>query len=97
MVMESNWQEMKAHAFEAFTRDGRISVQELEKIVDIACADGEFDDQEKAVLIEVISSLTGADMSNAMWIKVDELINKFDLHDSGATIEDLDDEVEQNG
>ena len=88
---------MKARAFEAFSRDGRISVQELEKIVDIACTDGEVDEQEKAVLIEIITSLTGADMSDAMWAKVGELINKYDLDDSEATIEDLDDEVDQSG
>ena len=98
MVVESNWQKMKAHAFEAFSRDGRISVQELEKIVDIACADGDFDDHERAVLIEIISSLTGADMSDAMWAKVEELIEKFDLgHDNEATIEGLDDEAIDNG
>ena len=94
MAMESNWQEMQVHAFEVVSREGRISVQELEKIVEIAHADGAFDDQEKAVLIEIISSLTGADMSDAMWAKVDELINKYELNDNEATIEDLDDEVD---
>ena len=96
--MESNWQKMKAHAFEAFSRDGRIGVQELEEIVDIACADGDFDDRERAALIEIISSLTSADMSDAMWAKVEELIDRFDLgHDSEATIEGLDDEAIDNG
>ena len=97
MVMESNWQRMQARAFEALNRDGGLSVEELEEIVDVACADGVFDDQEKAVLIEIISSLTSADMSDAMWAKVDELIRKYDLTDSEATIEDLNDEVDQNG
>jgi hypothetical protein len=88
---------MQARALEALNRDGDLSVEELDEIVGVACADGEFDDQEKAVLIEIISSLTSADMSDAMWAKVDELIRKFDLTDSEATIEDLDDEVDQTG
>ena len=97
MVMESNWQRMQARAFEALSRDGGLSVEELDEIVDIACVDGELDDREKAVLIEIISTLTLSDMSDAMWTRVDELIRKYDLTDSEATIEDLDDEVDQNG
>ena len=82
---------MKQHAFDAFARDGRMSVSELEKIVQIGCADGKFDEHEKAVLINIISNLTRADMNDAMWLKVDELIHKFELHDdSEAFIEHLD-------
>lgn len=95
MGESSTWREMKNYAFEAFKRDGRISVSELEKIVDIGCTDGDFDEQEKAVLIDIITNLTGAEISNAMWIKIDELIHKFDLHfDSEAVIEHLDEEEE---
>jgi len=84
---------MKQHAFDVFKRDGKMSVAELERIVDIALEDGEFDDQEKEVLINIISNLTGEDMNDAMWLKVDELIHKFDLHgDSEAFIEHLDDD-----
>ena len=94
MVDKSDWQEMKQHAFDAFARDGQMSVRELEQVVRIGCADGDFDEQEKAVLINIISNLTRAEMNDEMWIKVDELIHKFDLHDdSEAFIEHLDDET----
>jgi len=93
MVVESNWQEMKQLAFEAYSQEGRMDVQILEQIVDIGCADGDFDDAEKIVLINIISNLTRADMSDAMWAKVDELIHKFELaHDAEASIENLDEE-----
>jgi len=93
MVNQSDWKQMKQHAFDVFKRDGKMSVAELERIVDIALEDGEFDDQEKEVLINIISNLTGEDMNDAMWLKVDELIHKFDLHgDSEAFIEHLDDD-----
>ena len=93
MVNNSDWKVMKQQAFDAFTQNGRMSVQELEQIVNIGCADGDFDEQERAVLINIISNLTRADMNDAMWLKVDELIHKFDLRDdSEAFIEHLDDE-----
>jgi len=93
MDSKSDWKAMKKHAFEAFKADGRMSASELEQIVKIGCADGDFDEMEKAVLINIISNLTRAEMNDEMWIKVDELIHKFDLHDdSEAFIEHLDDE-----
>lgn len=93
MVNESDWKAMKQQAFDAFALDGRLSVYELEQIVNIALADGEFDEKEKEVLVEIISNMTGADMTDKMWLKVDELIHKFDLHgDSEAFIEHLDDD-----
>ena len=95
MVNKSDWKAMKQHAFDAFARDGRMSVRELEQLVNIALADGEFDEEEKTVMISIISNLTSAEMTDAMWLKVDELIHKFDLHsDSEAFIEHLDDDQE---
>lgn len=97
MVVESNWQAMKQQAFEVYRREGRISVQALEEIVDIGIADGNFDEDEKVVLINIISNLTRADMNTDMWAKIDELIHKFELaDDTEASIEHLDDEEEHN-
>lgn len=92
MVDNSNWQEMKQHAFDAFKSNGRIEVHELEQIVEMGCTDGNFDEQEKIVLINIISNMTRADLDDAMWAKVAELIQKFELDDSEATIENLEDE-----
>ena len=95
MVNNSDWKAMKQLAFDTFAREGRMSVRDLEEIVDVALADGEFDNDEKEVLINIISNLTGEEMTDAMWLKVDELINKFDLHgDSEAFIEHLEEEQE---
>ena len=95
MVNKSDWKAMKQHAFDAFARDGRMSVRELEQLVNIALADGEFDEKEKLVLVDIISNLTSSEMTDAMWLKVDDLIHKFDLHsDSEAFIEHLDDDQE---
>jgi hypothetical protein len=83
---------MKQHAFEAFQANGKLDVHELEQIVEMGCIDGSFDEQEKTVLINIISNLTRADLNDAMWAKVAELIHKFELDDSEATIEKLEDE-----
>jgi len=95
MVNESDWKAMKQQAFDAFARDGIMDVHELEQIVNIALADGKFDEMEKSVMVDIISHMTGEVMTDAMWLKVDELIHKFDLHgDSEAFIEHLVDEPE---
>ena len=83
---------MKQHAFDAFKSNGRIEVHELEQIVEMGCTDGDFDEQERTVLINIISNMTRADLDDAMWAKVAELIHKFELDDSEATIENLEDE-----
>ena len=93
MADSSNWQHMKQHAFEAFKANGRMDVLELEQIVKMGCSDGNFDEQEKTVLVNIISNMTRADLNDAMWAMVAELIHKFELeHDSEATIEKLEDE-----
>ena len=95
MVDDTTWKDMKQHAFETYATEGRMDVHALEKIVEPCCADGGFDDNEKAVLINIIASLTRADMSDAMWAKVDELIHQFDLgHDNEATMEHVAEEHE---
>ena len=93
MTDNSDWQKMKQEAFVAFTAGGRMDVSELEQIVEIGCGDGVFDENEKSVLINIIANMTRADLDDAMWAKVDELINKFELHhDSEAVIEEFVDE-----
>lgn len=95
MVDDTTWKELKQHAFGVYANEGRMDVYELQKLIEIGCTYGGFDDKEKTVLISVIASLTRADVNDAMWTKVDELIHKFDLgHDSEATIESIDDEHE---
>jgi hypothetical protein len=95
MVDDTTWKDMKQHAFEAYAKEGRMDVHDLEKIVETGCVDGGFDDNEKAVFINIIANLTRADMSDAMWAKVAELIHQFDLgHDNDATMEHVAEEHE---
>jgi hypothetical protein len=75
MVKQTDWQGIKQHAFGVFKRDGRLGA----------------DDHEKAMLINIITRLTAADIDGAMWAKVDKLIHRFSLEDnSEVKIESLD-------
>ena len=95
MIKRSDWQAMKTHAFACFKSDGRLQVHELEQVVAIGCRDGDFDDLEKSILVNIISKLTRADLDDAMWAKVDELIQKFELEsDKEATMERLPDDIQ---
>jgi hypothetical protein len=94
MTRYSDWQEMKRKAFDAYLDDGVMSVEELEQIVDIGCADGDFDEREKEVLVSVIAGLTPDDMTDEMWLKVDDLIHKFKLNEISAAFVEHQDEEE---
>ena len=90
MADNPDWEHMKKHAFEAFRSTGRLEAGDLEQIVNIGCSDGEFDEDEKIVLITIISTMTRADLDDAMWAKVAELISKFELgDDKEATVDNL--------
>lgn len=93
MIETPDWVLMKRHAFEGFKSNGRLEVDELEQIIKIGGEDGHFDDQEKAILINIIANTTRADLNDHMWARVAELIHKFELEDDrDAVIEDLEDE-----
>ena len=90
----SDWAHMKQRVFEAFKAKGKLDVHELEQIIETGCGNGEFDEHEKAILINIISTMTRADLDDAMWAKVAELIHKFELEDdSDASIENLEDDM----
>lgn len=93
MVKTTSWELMKQHAFESFKSNGRLEAFELEQIINMGCQDGYFNDQEKRMLVNIISNTTRADLNDQMWAKVADLINIFELEDDkDAVIEDIYDE-----
>ena len=73
--------EMLNRSISAFSDDGRMSVAELDHIVEAASTDGVMDPAEKAVLMKVICKLTSHDLTPELWSRVEFLIQKFDLDD----------------
>ena len=71
--------EMLFRSIACFSDDGKLDVDELNQIVQIALRDGELDTSEKKVLVNIISNLTRADLTPDLWDRVEQLVIQFDL------------------
>jgi hypothetical protein len=71
--------EMLARSIAAMTDDGKLTVEELEYILEAGLEDGRLDAQEKAMLFRIISRLTASDFSTQLWNRVERLIEQYDL------------------
>jgi hypothetical protein len=63
----------------AFSDDGRLSVDELDGIVDAGLENGVMGEAEKQVLAKVITRLTSTDMTPELWKRIETLIDRFEL------------------
>lgn len=75
--------EMYKRIVAAFSDDGKLSVDELDHILQAALRDGQFQEEEKQLLIDMISQLSAADFTPEIWDRVEELVREFGL-DKGA-------------
>ena len=75
----SDASEMIFRTIKCFSNDGKLDVNELDQIVEIARADGVVDDEEKKVLKNIIYNLTSKDLTPEMWTRVEELVAHYDL------------------
>ena len=72
--MESrDYLEMTFRSINCFSDDGKLDVNELDSLVDIAMRDGEIDDNEKRVLRNIIERLTPAELTADMQARVQGL------------------------
>lgn len=70
--------EMSFRSIECFTNDGKLDVEELGKILDIAERDGVIDHNEIRVLTGIINRLTPAELNPQMQAKIDEIMKKIE-------------------
>jgi len=82
MSKHSDVGEMYHLAVGALSENGRLSVEELDKIVEAGLRDGKLDQHERALLFKLISKLTREDFTPEMWDRVEKLIEWFELDDS---------------
>ncbi|MES9903807.1 MAG: hypothetical protein ABW168_14170 [Sedimenticola sp.] len=68
--------EMSFHSINCFANDGKLDINELNQILDIAMRDGVVDDNEKRVLQNIISRVKPSEMSAEMAAKVIEIRQK---------------------
>ena len=73
-------QEMLARSIAAMTDDWKLSVDELEHIIEAGLEDdGKLDAEERAVLFRILSRLSAKDFSVQLWNRVEQLIRQHDL------------------
>lgn len=78
--MESrDYLEMTFRSINCFSDDGKLDVNELDSLVEIAMRDGEIDDNEKRVLRNIIDRLTGAELTEEMQARVQGLQEQYGI------------------
>jgi len=77
MSENRDYLEMSFQSINCFVNDGKLDVNELDKILNIALKDGVVDDNERRVLSSIISRLTPQELNSEMLSKVDEIKNKY--------------------
>jgi uncharacterized membrane protein YebE (DUF533 family) len=81
MTSSSEAREMLHRSIAAFSDDGKLSVDELDHIIQAGMSDGVLDAEERAVLKKTISKLTHSDFSPELWARVEQLVKRFELDD----------------
>lgn len=71
--------EMTFKSIQCFANDGKLLVNELEDLVQVALRDGVVDDNEKRVLAQIISRLTPSELTREMLDKIQEMKAKFEI------------------
>ena len=69
--------EMTFHSINCFANDGKLDVNELSQIVNIALKDGVVDDNEKRVLSNIINRLNQAELDGELLAKVEEVKSTY--------------------
>lgn len=70
---------MLARSIAAMTDDWKLSIDELDHILEAGLEDGYLDAEERAVLFRTLSRLSAKDFSPQLWKHVEYLIEKHGL------------------
>lgn len=79
MKESRDYLEMAFRSIACFSDDGKLSVDELEKILNIAQQDGVVDDNEKRVLSGIIKRLNATELTLEMQAKVAQIRSQLNL------------------
>ena len=71
--------EITFRSINCFANDGKLDVNELNSLVEIALKDSVIDDNEKRVLRNIIDRLTDAELTEEMHQKISDLRNHYDI------------------
>ncbi|MBK9617177.1 MAG: hypothetical protein IPO35_17340 [Uliginosibacterium sp.] len=71
MAESRDYLEIAFRSIECFTNDGKLKVDELDKLVEIALRDGVVDENEKRVLRNILRRLKTDELTPAMLVKIE--------------------------
>ena len=77
MLEPRDYLEMTFRSIQCFANDGRLDVQELGALLDIAERDGAIDDNEIRVLKKIIAQIKPEEIDQAMRDKLAEVAKKI--------------------
>jgi hypothetical protein len=77
MLEPRDYLEMSFRSIQCFANDGRLDVQELGALLDIAERDGAIDDNEIRVLKKIISQIKPEEIDQPMRDKLAEVVKKI--------------------
>ena len=71
MAESRDYLEIAFRSIECFTNDGKLKVDELNKLVEVALRDGVVDENEKRVLRNILRRLKTDELTPAMLVKIE--------------------------
>jgi tellurite resistance protein len=73
MAESRDYLEIAFRSIECFSDDGKLRVDELQKLVDVAMRDGVVDENEKRILRKILSRLKTDELTPEMLAKIDSV------------------------
>ena len=64
---------------ESFRSNGRLELEELDRIIALGLEDGSLDPAERSILIDIISSMSSKDLTPEVWLRVEQIVQVFQL------------------
>jgi len=75
--MSNDYLELTFKSIQCFANDGKLLVDELDDLLDIALRDGVVDKDEKRVLNNIFDRLTSAELTPKMLSAIDDIKKKY--------------------
>ncbi len=79
MTESGKAREMFLLGMESFRSNGRLELEELDRIIALGLEDGSLDPAERSILIDIISSMSSKDLTPEVWLRVEQIVQVFQL------------------
>lgn len=79
MSESRDYLELTFRSINCFSNDGKLDVEELNSLIDIALKDGVVDDNEKRVLLNILARLKTAELDPKMKDRIQNIKEEYVL------------------